>query len=185
MMSKGGQGGQDGRAAGGGGYSKRGKPRPGTGGFRRDRLEGKGPTPPPSMRPGDAAHRAGAKAAKGAGRPGQGQRGSERDAVSRGRSESPQENQAARGSGEGPEMVAGRNSVVESLRAGIPALALYIAGRAQEDERVAESVQLAAGAGIAVLEAGPAELDRLTGGAVHQGVALRGRPYEHAQPEDF
>jgi 23S rRNA (guanosine2251-2'-O)-methyltransferase len=82
-------------------------------------------------------------------------------------------------------MVAGRNSVVESLRAGIPAMALYVAGRAQEDERVAESVQLAAEAGIAVLEAGPSELDRLTGGAIHQGVALRVRPYEYAHPEDF
>src|SRR6201986_3463571 len=144
MMSKGGQGGQDGRAAGGGGYSKRGKPRPGTGGFRRDRLAGKGPTPPAYMRPGHPAHGGPAKAGRGAGRPGQGQRGSERDAVSRGRSESPQENHSARGSGEGPEMVAGRNSVVESLRAGIPALALYIAGRAQEDERVPEGVELAA-----------------------------------------
>jgi 23S rRNA (guanosine2251-2'-O)-methyltransferase len=82
-------------------------------------------------------------------------------------------------------MVAGRNSVVESLRAGIPAMALYVAGRAQEDERVAESVQLAAEAGIAVLEAGLSELDRLTGGAIHQGVALRVRPYEYAHPEDF
>ncbi len=82
-------------------------------------------------------------------------------------------------------MVAGRNSVVESLRAGIPAMALYVAGRAQEDERVAEAVQLAAEAGIAVLEAGVSELDRLTGGAIHQGVALRVRPYEYAHPEDF
>src|ERR1700684_3369855 len=40
--------GSDGRAAGGGGYTKRGKPRPGTGGYRKDRLEGKGPTPPAS-----------------------------------------------------------------------------------------------------------------------------------------
>src|ERR1700733_490022 len=56
--------GGDGRTAGGGGYSKRGKPRPGTGGFRRDRLEGKGPTPPASMRPGHPAQRAAAAAAK-------------------------------------------------------------------------------------------------------------------------
>ena len=82
-------------------------------------------------------------------------------------------------------MVAGRNSVVESLRAGIPAMALYVTGRAHEDERVAESVQLAAEAGIAVLESGLTELDRLTGGAIHQGVALRVRPYGYAHPEDF
>lgn len=177
------KGGQDDRAPGGGGYTKRGKPRPGTGGNRRDKLAGKGPTPPAYLRPGHPAQRAAAKAARGDGRPGQ--RGNGRDAASRGRPESPGDSPAPRGSGEGPEMVAGRNSVVESLRAGIPAMALYITGRAQEDERVAESVQLAADAGIAVLEAGLSELDRLTGGAIHQGVALRVRPYEYAHPEDL
>ncbi len=179
------KGGQDGRSPGGGGYTKRGKPRPGTGGNRRDKLEGKGPTPPAYLRPGHPAQRAAAKAAGNAGRPGPGRRDGERGGESRQRSESPQEKPGTRGSGEGPEMVAGRNSVVESLRAGIPAMALYVAGRAQEDERVAESVQLAAEAGIAVLEAGLSELDRLTGGAIHQGVALRVRPYEYAHPEDF
>jgi 23S rRNA (guanosine2251-2'-O)-methyltransferase len=179
------KGGEDGRSAGGGGYSKRGKPRPGTGGFRRDKLEGKGPTPPAHLRPGHPAQRAAAKAARGTGRPGERQRGNERTGDSRGRSEFSYENSAARGSGDGPEMVAGRNSVVESLRAGIPAMALYVAGRAQEDERVAEAVQLAAEAGIAVLESGLPELDRLTGGAIHQGVALRVRPYEYAHPEEF
>lgn len=176
-------GGQDGRAPGGGGYTKRGKPRPGTGGNRRDKLAGKGPTPPAYLRPGHPAQRAAAKTARADGRPGQ--RGDGRDAGSRGRSDSRNENPATRGSGEGPEMVAGRNSVVESLRAGIPAMALYVAGRAQDDDRVAEAVRLAAETGIAVLEAGLPELDRLTGGAIHQGVALRVRPYEYAHPDDF
>src|ERR1700743_52540 len=135
MMSKGGQGGQDGRAAGGGGYSKRGKPRPGTGGFRRDKLEGKGPTPPAYLRPGHPAQRAAAKAARAAGRPA---RAGERGEDARRRPDASYEKRGVRGGGEGPEMVAGRNSVVESLRAGIPAMALYVAGRAQEDERVAE-----------------------------------------------
>ena len=36
----------------------------------------------------------------------------------------------ARGSGDAPEMVAGRNSVVEALRAAIPAVALYVEHRA-------------------------------------------------------
>jgi 23S rRNA (guanosine2251-2'-O)-methyltransferase len=82
-------------------------------------------------------------------------------------------------------MVAGRNPVVESLRARIPAMALYVTGRAQQDERIAEAVQLAANAGIAVLESSMSELDRLTDGTVHQGVALRVRPYDYAHPEDF
>jgi 23S rRNA (guanosine2251-2'-O)-methyltransferase len=178
------KGGQDDRTPGGG-YSKRGKPRPGTGGNNRDKLAGKGPTPPAHLRPGHPAQRSAAKAAWAAGRPGQPQRGNERDGESRGRSGYSSGNPAPRGSGEGPEMVAGRNSVLESLRAGIQAMALYVMGRAQEDERVAEAVQLAADAGIAVLEAGPSELDRLTGGAIHQGVALRVRPYDYAHPEDF
>jgi 23S rRNA (guanosine2251-2'-O)-methyltransferase len=179
------KGGGDGRAPGGGGYSKRGKPRPGTGGYNRDKLQGKGPTPPAHMRPGHPAQRAAAKAAKPGGRPGPGQRGSERTGDSRPRSESGYQNPGVRGSGEGPEMVAGRNSVVESLRAGIPAMALYVTSRAQEDERVAEAVQLAAETGVAVLESGMAELDRLTGDAIHQGVALRVRPYEYAHPDDL
>jgi 23S rRNA (guanosine2251-2'-O)-methyltransferase len=179
------KGGSDGRAAGGGGYSKRGKPRPGTGGYRKDRLEGKGPTPPASARPGHPAQRAAAAAARAERNGTPTGRGNERGGVSRDRSEYSRENPAARGSGEGPEMVAGRNSVVESLRAGIPAMALYVTGRAHEDERVAESVQLASEAGIAVLESSVVELDRLTGGAIHQGVALRVRPYEYAHPEDL
>jgi len=194
------KGGDDGRGAGSGGVSKRGKPRPGTGGYRRDRLEGKGPTPPAYMRPGHPAQRAAAAAARAeATRPGaagkpagrsNGRTGGGRDRSgysNSGYSNSGYSNSgpAQRGSGEGPEVVAGRNSVVESLRAGIPAIALYVVGRAQEDERVAEAVHLAADAGIAVLEAGPPELDRMTGGAIHQGVALRVRPYEYAHPEDL
>jgi 23S rRNA (guanosine2251-2'-O)-methyltransferase len=178
------KGGEDGRAPGGGGYSKRGRPRPGTGGNNRDKLEGKKPTPPAYLRPGHPQQRAAARAeaaAKGRLSPA----GNGRDAGSRTRSESAPRNPGPRGSGEGPEMVAGRNSVVESLRAGIPAIALYVTSRAQEDERVAEAVQLAAETGIAVLEAGLAELDRLTGDAIHQGVALRVRPYEYAHPEDL
>jgi 23S rRNA (guanosine2251-2'-O)-methyltransferase len=176
------KGGNDGRAPGGGGYTKSGKPRPGTGGNRRDRLQGKGPTPPAHLRTGHPAQRA--ATAGGAGRPA---RKAEEGGggVSRGRSDHSNENRTARGSGDEAEVVAGRNSVVESLRAGVPAVALYVTARAQQDERVAEAVKLAADAGVAVLEAGLPELDRLTGDAVHQGVALRVRPYNYAHPEDF
>jgi 23S rRNA (guanosine2251-2'-O)-methyltransferase len=186
--SKGAKKGQ-GRAPGGGGYTKAGKPRPGTGGYGRGKLEGKGPTPPAEMRPGHPAQRAAARSAKAAAagsqrpRPGQAASGAQRPrpapaAADRG----PQRHDRRDDS---PEMVAGRNPVVESLRAKVPALALYVTGRAQEDERVAEAVQLAAGEGIAVLETSMVELDRLTDNAVHQGVALRIRPYEYAHPEDL
>ena len=187
------KGGNDGRSPGGGGYTKSGKPRPGTGGNRRRGLEGKGPTPPAHMRPWHADRKASAARDAKAGRG----RGGDADIRSGYSDENPPggrpgsagagrgRESTARGTSDGPEMVAGRNPVVESLRAGVPAMALYVTGRAQQDERVAEAVQLAADAGIAVLEAGLSELDRLTGGAVHQGVALRVRPYDYAHPDDF
>jgi len=81
--------------------------------------------------------------------------------------------------------VAGRNPVVESLRARVPAATLYVGARAARDERIEEAIALAAGRGVPVLEAGAAELDRLTGGALHQGLALRVRAYQYAHPDDL
>jgi 23S rRNA (guanosine2251-2'-O)-methyltransferase len=45
-------------------------------------------------------------------------------------------------------------------------------------------VRLAANRGISVLEVQRTELDRLTGGAVHQGIALQMPPFEYAHPDD-
>ena len=92
---------------------------------------------------------------------------------------------APRGAGDAAEFVAGRNPVVESLRAGVPAAVLYVGARVQHDERVSEAIKRAADRGVPVLEAGAAELDRLTGGALHQGLALRVRPYDYAHPDDL
>ena len=191
------------------GETKTGKPRPGTGGKGRRALEGKGPTPPAEMRPGHPAQRRAAKAA-GPGKPdgartaaadrtGSGYAGPRAAGGSRNDAIGPHgtgsarswagaarpSGTAVRGSGDAPEFVAGRNPVVESLRAHVPAMALYVGPRAQQDDRVSEAVKLAAEAGIAVLEAGPTELDRLTGGALHQGLALRVRPYDYAHPDDL
>src|SRR5580704_16326243 len=61
--------------AGRGGRTKSGKPRVGTGGYGRRKLEGKGPTPPAHMRPGHPAQRraaAATAAAKRAGKRGPG-----------------------------------------------------------------------------------------------------------------
>ena len=155
----------------GSGRTKSGKPRPGTGGHGRRKLEGKGPTPPAAMRPGHPAQRRAAAAAAGSRAPRE---------TAQGASGRP-----ARGSGDAAEFVAGRNPVVESLRAGVPAAALYVGARVQHDERISEAIKLAAERGVAVLEAGAAELDRLTGGALHQGLALRVRPYDYAHPDDL
>jgi 23S rRNA (guanosine2251-2'-O)-methyltransferase len=194
----------------GSGRTKSGKPRPGTGGHGRRALEGKGPTPPAAMRPGHPAQRRAAASAGSRGKPGsRGQRSTDDPAAAPGsrgqrRADDPasyparttrgdagparasgSSARASRGSGDAAEFVAGRNPVVESLRAAVPAAALYVGNRVQHDERISEAIKLAANRGVAVLEAGAAELDRLTGGALHQGLALRVRPYDYAHPDDL
>jgi 23S rRNA (guanosine2251-2'-O)-methyltransferase len=82
-------------------------------------------------------------------------------------------------------VVAGRNAVLESLRARVPATALYAGPRDGSDPRFNEAIRLAADSGIPVIEAGRPELDRLTGGAVHQSLALKVRPYDYAHPDDL
>ena len=85
--------------------------------------------------------------------------------------------------GDAPELVTGRNPVLEALRAKVPGTALYVTSGA--DDRVREAIQLAADRGIPLLEAGRSELDRLTDGAVHQGIALQVKPYRYADADDF
>lgn len=136
----------------------------GSGGQRRRGLEGKGPTPPAELRPGHPKARRAAAKRKAAGR-------------------------TAGGSGRGrtgtAETVAGRNTVLEALRADVPVKALYVAERIDSDDRVREILKTAAERGLSVLESPRPELDRLTAGAVHQGVALTVPPYEYAHPDDL
>jgi 23S rRNA (guanosine2251-2'-O)-methyltransferase len=204
------------------GRTKSGKPRPGTGGQGRRRLEGKGPTPPATERPGHPAQKRAAAASAGPRRSSDASAGPRRsgdtpagprrysdasadprrrgdasagprrygDASASGPASasapaSPGARRTTRGAGDAAEFVAGRNSVVESLRARVPATALYVGARISRDDRVDEAIKLAADRGVPVLEAGPAELDRLTGGALHQGLALRVRAYEYAHPDDL
>ena len=137
----------------------------GSGGQRRKSLEGKGPTPKAHERPNHKAY----KKTKASGA---------RDAGNRpGRS--PRRDRAS------SEIVAGRNSVLEVLRAEAPVATLYIAGRVESDDRVKESLKLAAERAIPVLEMPRGELDRLTDGAVHQGLAVQVPPYDYAHPSDF
>ena len=75
--------------------------------------------------------------------------------------------------------------MLESLRARVPALALHVGPRLDADDRISEAIKLAADRGVPVVEAGRSELDRLTGGAIHQGLALRIRPYPYAHPDDL
>jgi 23S rRNA (guanosine2251-2'-O)-methyltransferase len=153
----------------------------GTGGHGRKALEGKGPTPKAEDR---AWHPAGKRkaaqerysAAGGKAKvAGQGQRaGAPRGASGASRRAK---------SGDESEIVTGRNSVVEALRARIPASTLYVAARVEMDDRVKEAMKLATNRGIPILEVMRPELDRLAGeGGVHQGLALKVPPYEYAHP---
>ena len=83
------------------------------------------------------------------------------------------------------EMVAGRNSVVEALRADVPVATMYVAGRIDVDDRVREALKTAQQRGIPLLETPRGELDRLTDGAIHQGLALQVPPYAYAHPDDL
>ena len=185
-----------GGGAAGGGKTKTGKPRPGTGGYGKRKLEGKGPTPPADMRPGHPAQRRAAAQAKQAGKPGTAPARSKAadpsgrasaGRLSAGRVSTGRGAETwARGAGSSAaELVAGRNPVLEALRARVPATALHVGPRLDSDERIGQAVMLAADAGIPVVEAGRAELDRITGGAIHQGLALRIKRYSYADPGDL
>jgi 23S rRNA (guanosine2251-2'-O)-methyltransferase len=150
----------------------------GSGGQRRKGLEGKGPTPKAVDREYHPAAQKGRAAAKrGSGKPGyaMGSRPQGRPAHGSGRS-------AGKPSS---EIVAGRNAVVEALRAEVPVTTMYVAGRIDADDRVREALKTASGRGIPVLETPRGELDRLTDGAVHQGLAVQVPPYSYVEPADL
>lgn len=156
--------------------SKKG-PTKGSGGQGRKALEGRGPTPKAEDREYHAAAKRKAlaerSAAKAAGRPGQ-------------RSNTGGGSGNRRASSESDEIVTGRNSVLEALRARIPATTLYVASRIEVDDRVKEILTLATKRGVPVLEVMRPELDRLSGrDAVHQGIALKVPPYDYAHPDDI
>jgi 23S rRNA (guanosine2251-2'-O)-methyltransferase len=129
----------------------------GSGGQRRRGLEGRGPTPPAHMRPNHPAAK---------------------------RATQPQQRRPAKRTDE-TETVLGRNPVVECLRAGVPATALYVALGIEADERVTESVSRAADLGIAILEVPRPDLDKMTTNHLHQGIALQVPPYNYAHPDDL
>lgn len=154
----------------------------GSGGQRRRGLEGRGPTPKAADReyhPAHARTKGAGKRVPGASGASSGSRG---PSGARGSRPTARPQRKAKGSS---EMVAGRNSVVEALRAAIPVASMYIASRIDSDDRVREALKLATGRGLPILETPRGELDRLTDGAVHQGLALQVPPYDYAHPSDL
>lgn len=132
-------------------------PTVGSGGQRRRGLEGRGATPPAHLR---SHHPAAKRAAR-------------------------QRAQRQPRRTDDTETVLGRNPVLECLRAGVPATALYVALGAEADERFTESVARAADSGIPILEVPRSDLDRMTTNGLHQGIALQVPPYKYAHPDDL
>ncbi len=160
-------------------------PTAGSGGQKGKHLRGKGPTPPAEARKGHPAARRSAASTRrdSAGHGGQGGQGSH---VSQGRSSRSSGGRRSDGrSKDSGELVVGRNSVVEALRAQVPATALFVASRIDSDDRVKEAIKIASNRGLPLLEAPRPELDRMSAGAVHQGLALQVPPYEYAHPGDL
>ena len=150
----------------------------GTGGHGRQALEGRGPTPKAEDRPYHKAYKAKKAAAAGV-KPKTEARSSRKGEFVAGRS-----GMGARAiSG---EVLSGRNSVVEALKAKIPATALFVAQRIEMDDRVKEAMAIANGRGIPLSEVTRAEIDRMTGGdSVHQGIALQVPPYNYKHPMEL
>ena len=84
-----------------------------------------------------------------------------------------------------PELLVGRNPVVEALRAHVPATALYVAHNIEVDDRINEAVRTSADRGIPLLEVGRSELDRMTGGVLHQGIGLQVPPFAYEPFDDL
>jgi 23S rRNA (guanosine2251-2'-O)-methyltransferase len=166
-IAKGGQGGRAGKTG-----SHRKGAAVGSGGQNKNRLAGRGPTPPAEERPHHPAARRARAAEKRATTP-----------APAGRERAPRP--MRRAGEDAAETVVGRNPVVEALRAKVPATSLYLALGLDADERVTESVALAAKAGIALIEMTRQELDRMTGRAMHQGLALQVPPYTYLHPTDL
>ncbi len=134
----------------------------GSGGKVRRGLEGRGPTPKAKDRPNHKVYKERSK--------------EERAAAARPK---------RRTGHTDAEWIAGRNSVVEALRAGIPISGVYVAEGAERDGRLREAFKLAAEGGIGLMEVNKSELDKMTKGAVHQGLACKIPSYEYAHPDDL
>lgn len=145
------------------GNSRKG-PQVGTGGHKRRSLEGKGPTPKAGDRPNHKAYKTAQKSEGG---------------------KTPGGRRPQRSAKQSGELIVGRNSVLEALRVGIPATALYVAGRIESDDRVKEALKIAADEVIPIMEAQRTELDRMADGTPHQGLALQIPAYDYAHPDDL
>lgn len=149
--------------------SKKGA-RVGTGGHGRKALQGRGPTPKAEEREYHPAAKRKAAA----------ERRSEAQARS-----APRRAARSRAGADKGEIIAGRNPVLEALRAHVPVETAWFAHRMETEDRTREIIELVSETGAPMLEASRGDLDAIALGAAHQGVVIRVPAYEYADPEDL
>ncbi|MHA2789824.1 23S rRNA (guanosine(2251)-2'-O)-methyltransferase RlmB [Corynebacterium sp. S7] len=130
----------------------------GSGGNRRRGLAGKGPTPKADERVYHAKYKA----------------KQYRDRKDQGRHERDE-----------PDLVVGRNPVIECLHAHVPAEQLIVAQGTGNDDRLSEAVAIAHSRNIPIREVQRHELDRMVGNSMHQGIGLQIQPYKYSNVFDL
>jgi len=139
----------------------------GTGGHSRKRLEGKGPTPKAEDRTYHPAY----------------QRKKERVAAEK-RTAGPKL-RASLLPAEGNELVAGRNPVYEAVQSGIPYERVFLVSSMTNDDRVSDVARQAMANGTPLVDVTRGELDKMTGGQVHQGIAIEVPPHPYVSLDDL
>ena len=144
--------------------SKKG-PQVGSGGNRKRRLEGKGPTPKAEDRPYHAA----AKRKKLAERS-EAKRPAAAGKISK--ADMPK-----------GEIVSGRNAVLEALRESVPSTEVIVARGIDIDDRIAESLQLALHLGLPIREVHRAQIENIS--ANSQGILLAIKPFQYSSFDEI
>lgn len=142
--------------------------RVGSGGNNKRRLSGKGPTPKAEDRTYHPAYK----------------RKKEAEARAARVNAAPKLRAKLR-LAEGHELISGRNPVIEAVRAGIPISRVFLVAAAAGDRRLSEVVAAASSLGAELVEVSRTELDRMTDGAAHQGVAVEVPPYEYRDLDEM
>ena len=137
---------------------------------RRRGLRGKGPTPRAENRPAHKKY--------------QSKDESQRKRVERKRIDRKRPDRR-RDPKEHVDTVAGRNAVLEALRAGIPAKELVVANGVDIDERLEESIRLAQKMGLGIREVERRQIENMTGIANHQGIALVAKPFHYSSQKEI
>jgi 23S rRNA (guanosine2251-2'-O)-methyltransferase len=137
---------------------------------RRRGLRGKGPTPRAENRPAHKKY--------------QSKDESQRKRVERKRIDRKRPDRR-RDPKEHVDTVAGRNAVVEALRAGLPAKELIVASGVDIDERLEESIRLAQKMGLGIREVERRQIENMTGIANHQGIALVAKPFQYSSQKEI